>query len=380
MLPIILGSIALIVGMIALALAISVTRRVGARDPFAVPKFWRRVLRIKPATTQISGAFSLDAPDKQRVAFVVNPSKDGVGEMRERAMRACSIRYLPQPMWFETTVEDPGTGQAHQAIAAGADVVVAVGGDGTVRAVAAALAGTDTAMGILPLGTGNLFARNLDLPINDASALMRTALEGVDRPVDVGYMDVERAFPGHGEAGRHIFLVMAGAGIDAEMVAGANPTLKRRLGWLAYFFAALEHLHDKRMTATVRIDDAEPVTNEMRTVLMANAGRLPGGLQLIPDASMSDGLLDIATLDARAGIVGWTDLFGSVIAQGAGIKQSELLQAWRASRIDHGRGAAVEITMASPERIQVDGEVLGRASKVRAWLDPSSLKVRVPAT
>ena len=380
MLPLILGSIALIVGVTALVLAVSVTRRVGARDPFAVPKFWRRVLRIKPAATIVSGAFSLDAPDKQRVAFVANPSKDGVGEMRERAMRACAIRYLPQPMWFETTVEDPGTGQAREAMAAGADVVVAVGGDGTVRAVAEALAGTDVAMGILPMGTGNLFARNLDLPINDASALMRTALEGVDRPVDVGYMDVERAFPGHGEDGRHIFLVMAGAGIDAEMVAGANPTLKRRLGWLAYFFAALEHLGDKRMTATVKIDDGDAVTNEMRTVLLANAGRLPGGLQLIPDASISDGLLDIATLDARAGIVGWTDLFGSVIAQGAGIKQSEVLQAWRASRIDHGRGTAVELSMDSPQRIQVDGEGLGLAKRVNAWLEPSSLKVRVPAT
>lgn len=380
MLPIVLGSIALVVGVIALSLAISVTRRVGARDPFAVPVFWRRVLRIRPAAASVGGAFTMDAPDKQHVAFIANPSKDGVGEIRERAMRACAIRYLPQPMWFETTVEDPGAGQARRAIAAGADVVVAVGGDGTVRAVAEALVGTHVPMGILPMGTGNLFARNLDLPMNDAAALMRTVLEGVDRAVDVGHMEVERAFPGHGDDGRHIFLVMAGAGIDAEMVAGANPTLKRRLGWLAYFFAALEHLHDKRMTATVTIDDAEPVTNEMRTVLMANAGRLPGGLQLIPDASISDGMLDIATLDARAGIVGWTDLFGSVIAQGAGIKQSELLQAWRASRIDHGRGRSVEITMASPERVQVDGEVLGRATRVKAWLEPSSLKVRVPAT
>jgi diacylglycerol kinase (ATP) len=379
MLPLVIGAIALLVGLIALSLAVSVTRRVGARDPFAVPKFWRRVLRIHPAAPNIGGAFSLDAPDKQRVAFIVNPTKDGMATLRERAMRACAVRYLPQPMWFETTAEDPGVGQTRNAIAAGADVVVAVGGDGTVRAVAEVVAGTDVAMAILPMGTGNLFARNLDLPINDTAALMRAALEGIDRRIDVGYMDIERAFPGHGEDGRHIFLVMAGAGIDAEMVAGAHPELKRRLGWMAYFFAALQHLGDKRMTATVTIDGGEPVTNEMRTVLMANAGRLPGGLQLIPDASMSDGTLDIATLDARAGIVGWTDLFGSVIAQGAGIKQSEVLQAWRASRIDHGQGHRVEIDMASPERVQVDGEDLGRAKRVTAWLDAGALKVRVPS-
>lgn len=379
MLAVVIGSIALVVGLVALALAITVTRRVGARDPFAVPALWRRVLRVRPAPAASSGAFGLDHPERQRVAFVANPSKEGVSGIRERAMRACAIRYLPEPMWFTTTQDDPGTGQAREAIDAGADVVVAVGGDGTVRAVAQALAGTDVAMGILPMGTGNLFARNLDLPINDPTALMRTAIEGADRAVDVGYLDLERAFPSHGDDGRHLFLVMAGAGIDAEMVAGANPTLKRKLGWLAYFFAALEHLGDKRMTASVQIDDAEPVTNEMRTVLLANAGRLPGGLQLIPDASVSDGHLDIATLDARAGIVGWTDLVGSVVAQGAGIKQSEVLQAWRASRIDHGRGKRVDITMTSPQRVQVDGEELGQATRITAWLEPGSLKVRVPA-
>ena len=376
MLPVILAAISLVVAAVALVLAVTVTRRVGARDPFAVPKFWRRVLRVRAAAPGGTGAFSLDHPE--RVAFVANPSKDGIPEIRERAMRACAIRYLPEPMWFTTTEADPGTGQARAAIAAGADVVVAVGGDGTVRAVAEAVVGSGVAMGILPMGTGNLFARNLDLPIADSTALLRTVLEGVDRSVDVGWMDVSRGQSSPGEAERHLFLVMAGAGIDAEMVAGANPTLKRRLGWMAYFFAALEHLGDKRMTATVTIDDGEAVTNEMRTVLLANAGRLPGGLQLIPDASMSDGTLDIATLDARAGIVGWTDLFGSVIAQGAGIKQNEALQAWRASRIDHGRGSRVSIEMDTPQRVQVDGEELGRASRIVAWLEPGSLKVRVP--
>ncbi|MFV0634643.1 diacylglycerol/lipid kinase family protein [Demequina sp.] len=379
MVAIILGSIALVLAVFALAIAISVARRVGARDPFALPELWRKALRVGPGSSTVTGPASLDHPARQRIAFVANPTKDGIPELRERALRACAIRYLPEPMWFTTTEDDPGTGQARQAIAHGADVVVAVGGDGTVRAVAEALAGSGVAMGILPMGTGNLLARNLDLPLADPAALMRAVLEGADRPVDVGYLDVERAIPTHGDDGRHLFLVMAGAGIDAEMVAGANPALKKRLGWLAYFFAALEHLGDKRMRATVTIDDGESVTNEMRTVLLANAGRLPGGLQLIPDASISDGALDVATLDARAGIVGWTDLFGTVIAQGAGIKQLEVLQAWRASRIDHARGRDIHITFASPERVQVDGEELGRAIRMRATVEHQALKVRVPS-
>lgn len=348
------------------------------RDPLAVPKWMRTVLRIKSTPHTSTGNFAATDGEKLKVAFIANPTKENVQQLHEQALRACSIRYLPQPMWFHTTEEDPGYGQAADAITAGADVVVAVGGDGTVRAVAEACAGKDVAMGILPAGTGNLLARNLDLPIGDTAGLLRAILDGDDFAIDVGYVNIERAVDGSTTTERYLFLVMAGAGMDAEMVASANPTLKRRLGWLAYFFAALRHLRDKRMTATVAIDGGEPVTNEMRTVLLANSGRLPGGLQLIPDASLTDGKLNIATLDARAGIVGWTELFGSVVAQGAGIKQSELLKAWRASRIDHAQGARVEIAMDSPRRVQVDGESLGQARRISAFLEPAALRVRMP--
>lgn len=377
--PLTLGIIALVIAVIALTLAISVVRRIGSRDPLSVPPFWRKVLRIKPisaAAAEHAGA--LEGRERQVVAFVANPSKEGVRDLRERVLRACSERYLPEPLWLTTTVEDPGTGQARAAIEQGADVVVAVGGDGTVRAVADALVGTNVAMGIIPMGTGNLFARNLNLPLNDTTAQLRTVLEGHNERVDVGYMDIERAFPGHGEDGRHMFLVMAGAGIDAEMVAGADATLKKRVGWLAYFFAAVEHLGDKRMKASVAINDGEAAQTEMRTVLMANAGRLPGGLQLIPDASITDGELDIATLDARGGLVGWTELFGSVVAQGAGIRQPEVLHAWRTSRIDHARATSVTVEMESPQRVQVDGESLGMAIRIRGHVDPASLTVRIP--
>ncbi len=137
---------------------------------------------------------------------------------------------------------------------------------------------------------------------------------------------------------RHIFLVIAGAGLDAEMVAGADERLKRRLGWIAYFFAALKHLGSRRMTVSVSVDGSDEVTTQMRTVLFANVGKLPGGLMLVPDASAEDGWMDVATLDARAGIVGWTELFGNVVAQGAGVRVPDVLKAYGTSRIDHARG------------------------------------------
>lgn len=371
----VIASVALVLGGLAFLLAATITRRVGTRDPIAVPPFWRRLLRIRTLPLAQLGDFAPPERGVERIAFIANPTKAGVAEAREQALRACSIRYLPQPMWLYTTPDDPGGAAARQAIEAGADVVVAVGGDGTVRAVAAELAGTGTPLAIIPMGTGNLFARNVDLPLGDIPALLRIALEGKDKAMDVGWLDLERGPRGNDE--RHIFLVMAGAGMDAEMVAGADERLKRRLGWIAYFFAAVKHMGEKRMSAGVRVDDSDEVQGQMRTVLFANVGRLPGGLNLVPDASATDGTLDVVTLDARAGIVGWTGLFGNVIAQGAGIRQPDVLKAYGASRIDHARGKRVVLAMDHLRPVQADGEPLGLARTVTAAIDPGSLVVRV---
>jgi diacylglycerol kinase family enzyme len=372
----IIALVALVLAIAGLTLAATITKRVGTRDPIAVPPFWRRLLRIRPIPAAAE-AFGQIREGHQRVAFVANPTKAGIAEVREQALRACSIRYLPQPIWLYTSEDDPGLGQTHEALAAGADLVVAVGGDGTVRAVAEGLAGTDVALGILPLGTGNLFARNFDIPLGDIPAMLRTALEGAEAQVDVGWLDIERGDV-RSTGSRHIFLVMAGAGIDAEMVQGADDKMKKRLGWIAYFFAALKHMGERRMTAMVSVNGSEPLTGQMRSVLICNVGRLPGGFQLIPDASATDGSLDIATLDARAGIVGWTELFGTVVAQGAGLKTPEILKAYGASRIDHAQGQEVHIKMDQPQRVQVDGEALGRVTEITAKIDAGALKVRIP--
>ena len=378
MLAIILGSVGTLLGLFALIIGVTTTRHIGKRDPVAVPNIWRKVLRIKSRPVHHLSQDSVHTERRDRIAFVANPTKDGIAELRELSMRACSIRYMPEPLWYFTTIEDSGEGQAHQAISDGADVVVAVGGDGTVRAVATAVAGTGTAMGILPMGTGNLFARNLDLPLTDAPAQMRTIIEGEEVDIDVVWLHVERHHKAQTERERHLCLVIAGAGFDAEMVAGTDDKLKHRLGWIAYFLTAIKFISKARMEASVSVDDSKPVTSQMRTVMIANVGNLPGGIKLIPDASVTDGELDVATLDARAGVVGWTDLFGTVMAQGAGVKQPEVFKAYRTSRIDLARGKSVDIQMKQPQKIQVDGEFLGTGTAIRAEVAPGALKMRVP--
>ncbi|NTW40555.1 MAG: diacylglycerol kinase [Cellulomonadaceae bacterium] len=335
---------------------------------------------------------SLESPQVPRplVAFVANPSKPGVPELRDKAVQACSSRYLPEPLWFETTEEDPGVGQAREAVKAGASVVVAVGGDGTVRAVAEGLAGTKASMGLLPQGTGNLLARNLDLPLNDVDALLRIALNGTDKPIDVGWLTVVRAAtpPPDGDPDGikkpapetepdrdHIFLVIGGLGFDAAMVADTDENLKAKVGWIAYFVAGVRHMHSRRMRLEVSLDQGTWHRLVLRSLLIGNCGRLPGGITLLPDAVLDDGWLDVGAIDTRGGLVGWTQLFGEVAMQRFGVR-TELPN--KVGRIDHARAREVRVRTREPHQVQVDGDVIGTALELSARVDHRALTVRVP--
>src|SRR5207237_9551332 len=136
------------------------------------------------------------------------------------------------PRWYQTTVESTGRALAQDAVRDGSELVVVCGGDGTVRAVCGGVAGTGVPVGVVPAGTGNLLARNLDLPLW-LNAAVEVALAGQDRAIDI----VRIAGDGLGED-QH-FLVMAGMGFDAAIMEGASEQIKARVGWLAYFVSGL---------------------------------------------------------------------------------------------------------------------------------------------
>lgn len=334
---------------------------------------------------------------RELVAFVANPSKPDVEGLEAVVRAAFAEAALPEPLWLETTVEDPGIGQTREALARGADVVVAVGGDGTVRAVAESMVGSGRTMALVPLGTGNLLARNLDLPLGDPRAALRVVIAGADRPVDVGWVRVlrwadddarsdedripPRVLPAgdaastgaDGPAAEHIFLVIAGLGFDAAMVADADDVLKAKVGWVAYFVAGIRHLHGRRMRARIQLDDHPAVDARLRSVMIGNCGRLPGGITLLPDAVIDDGVLDVAAVDTRGGLAGWAQLFGEVVMQGFGVR-SELPA--KIGRIDHAKARRVRVRVEGGEQAQVDGDVLGQAVELEARVDPGALVVR----
>jgi diacylglycerol kinase family enzyme len=221
-----------------------------------------------------------------RAAVVVNPVKVAdLDEFRRTVDGALTAAGWPEPTWYETTVEDPGRGQTEQAVQAGAEVVFACGGDGTVMACVTALAGTDVALAVLPQGTGNLLAANLGLS-NDLAAGLAVAVERGRRRLDVGMVDDQ------------CFAVMAGMGFDAQMLDSTSETTKKRIGWPAYIVGAAKHLRDRPMRVAIRIDDEPPRRRRARSVLVANVGRLQGGVRLLTDAEPDDGWLDVAVLTA----------------------------------------------------------------------------------
>ncbi|GAB6939914.1 diacylglycerol/lipid kinase family protein [Isoptericola variabilis] len=314
-----------------------------------------------------------------RLAVVINPSKEGAADVRAVVERVCADAALPDPLFYETTVDDPGTGQARRALSDGADVVVAAGGDGTVRAVAEALAGSGRPMGLIPVGTGNLLARNLDLPLTSVTDAVAIVLGGTDRAIDVGRARVSEFAPDaeplvDGDPHQaHLFLVIAGLGFDAAMVADADDQLKAKVGWVAYFLAGARHLHGRRMRATIRLDGGEPVEARLRSIMVGNCGKLPGGITLLPDAVIDDGELDVAAIDTRGGLAGWAQLFGEVVAQGLGVRND---LPGKIGRIDHTRARRATIRVDDGEQAQVDGDPLGNAVELETWVEPGALVVR----
>jgi YegS/Rv2252/BmrU family lipid kinase len=297
----------------------------------------------------------------RRAAVVVNPVKvDDIDQIRRDVCAVMAERGWAEPVWRETTTEDAGEGAARQAVADGVDVLFACGGDGTVMACVTALSGTGVPLGVLPVGTGNLLARNLGLPLDFADAL-RTGLEGEERRLDVGTFVVG----GREDEGRR-FVVMAGIGFDAAMMADAPERLKKLFGWPAYIVSGLKHLRDRGVAVEVRVDDAAPLRRLVQGIVIGNVGRLQAGVALFPDAEPDDGKLDVAVL-APGGLGQWLQVLGRIATRG---RRED-------SRFERLRGRRVEIRTARAMPVQLDGDALDEATHVVVEVEPGALVVRV---
>ena len=316
---------------------------------------------------------SADDDSLRRVAVVLNPSKfEGTDTFRRTITDAVQRIEGAEVVFYETSIDDPGKGQTEQAVADGADLVMAAGGDGTVRLVASVLAGTDTRMGIIPAGTGNLLARNVDVPLEDPTAAMVAALTGTDRQVDVGWLRVGDSMGAVRAAERQIFLVIAGFGADAEMIGYTDPEMKKRIGWIAYIFGGIRTVLGRSVDVVVQLPDESRHAHKARTVLLGNVGKLPGGFVLMPDATIDNGRLEVV-------VAGWRGAagFSQVAAQVMNPKLTPKFGP-KLANMDRYLTTGIQVTTTKPQPVQLDGDSDAEATHMIATVDPGVLRLRVP--
>lgn len=318
---------------------------------------------------------------KARTAAVIyNPIKVKIATLKATVKAAETTAGWKKTLWFETSVLDPGGEVAKRALAEGADVIMAAGGDGTVRAVAESLRGTGVPLALLPSGTGNVLARNMSISLNNLAQSVESAFSGTPRPIDVGVVEAERA---DGSRSTHAFLAMAGIGLDAQMVANSNAQLKAVAGWLAYVDAIARSLRDHNSVKVRYSVDGSPARSAtVNTVIVGNCGLLPGNVLLLPDAEIDDGIFDIVAFRPK-GFFGWAQISVKLFWENGVLRRStvgrRLMSMSREIRaLRYLRGEELTLRLERPEDFELDGDPFGEAIALKARVDHLALLVMVP--
>jgi diacylglycerol kinase family enzyme len=291
----------------------------------------------------------------QTVAVVAHAGKSfggGLGELREVLARA----GIADPLWYEVTKSRKAPKYARRALTQGAEVIFVWGGDGTVQRCIDAVAGTGAVLAILPAGTANLLAANLQVPADLTQAVL-VGLHGDRRRLDTGSVN-----------GEH-FAVMAGAGFDARMIKDADRGMKDRIGRVAYLYAGARNLSARRVKATIEVDGRRFFEGRISCVLAGNVSKLLGGVEAFSGARPDDGLLELGVVTAK-NPVEWARTLGRVALGEAEISPFVEVTRGRRFRLRFGRRFPYEL----------DGGARPAVKKVRIKVHPSSIKICVPAS
>lgn len=292
---------------------------------------------------------------QKRLLVIINPksgttSKTGVAPRIVKALTKAGFAVSTHT----TTGPGDATGAARKAASAGFHGVLACGGDGTVNEVATGLCGTRTALGIIPLGSGNGLARHLGIPIDDRAA---TRVIERDNIIDCDYCTVN---------GRPFFCTF-GVGFDA--VVSHNFARRPGRGLVNYLKSVIDvFLKYSPETYSIRTGD-RTITEKAFLIVCCNASQYGNNAYIAPGASITDGLLDLA-------IVHDTNIIQN-LRLGADLITGLL---YKNKHIDFFRTKEVTITRSSdtPEAIHIDGEPVTMASPMHVMIHPGELRVFGP--
>ena len=276
-------------------------------------------------------------------------------EQRKKTISDALARHGYTCQFIATSKEEGAKALAKKAVADGADLLAVSGGDGTVMEAMAALVGTDIPVAVLPAGTGNLLSVNLGIPM--------TVPEAVDVALSGDIYELDLARTGDGR----YFAIMGGIGLDAQVIADAGREAKKRLGVLAYFVSALKNLPRRRQRMEITLDGHRPLRRRVKTVMIANMGKITGGLEAVPTASPNDGRLDVALLRTET-LAQWLRLLGYALRGRA--HEDPSLDVYQARKI--------VIRTPFPQPVQFDGEEAGRTRELTVEVVPKAVRVLVP--
>jgi YegS/Rv2252/BmrU family lipid kinase len=287
------------------------------------------------------------------VAVVAHAGKTlggGLSELRRSLQRS----GIDEPLWFEVPKSKFAPECVKQAVDDGADLLFVWGGDGMVQRCIDAIGDAPVALAILPAGTGNLLARNLDIPI-DLDAAVDVGLHGARRTIDVGTVNGER------------FAVMAGTGLDALMIRDADRALKGRFGRAAYVWTGAKHLKVDPFRVRIEVDGFRWFDGRAGCVLVGNVSKVFGGVEAFDDASPEDGVLELGVVTAK-GVVQWARALVRTAVGSA--DRSKFVRTTKARRI------RIDLERKLP--YELDGGDKKPTKRLKIKVQPAAVKVCVP--
>jgi diacylglycerol kinase family enzyme len=305
---------------------------------------------------------------------IINPNASRVRTERTRSSLAAQLSDIlgrrdgTPPRMVETTSAAEVQPVVREAIGEGARTVVGVGGDGTLRDIAAALAGSHVPLGVIPAGTANQVAAVLGIPLALEAA---AAAIGTAQPRTIDLIEVDVRIEGEAPTSATA-VIGCGAGFDARLMATTPHDLKRRIGRLAYVAQAIKlAIHIDAVPYRFTIDGEEMAT-DASVALVGNMGQLiPGMLDLRLPIVPDDGLLDLIVVGARGPVDGLRGLADQLLRTSLGGEPGGV-----SLRL---RGREIELVAERPEPLEIDGDYVGDGS-LTARVQPAALGVLVPPT
>ncbi|WP_341729655.1 diacylglycerol kinase family protein [Brooklawnia sp.] len=302
-------------------------------------------------------AVTESAATRRRVAVVFNPIKLDEDVFRRLVSAKAFEHGWAEPALLPTTLADSGEGATRLAFAAGAELILAAGGDGTVRVVTTTLRDTGVASAIIPVGTANLLARNLGIPLDIPRAL-DIAFTGESRKIDLARLVVDED-----EANPVFFTGMAGVGFDAALMRDTDARLKKAVGSAAYLVAFAQQLGYAPRQVHYRVDGGARVQRKAVLVLVGNTRSLQGGIELFPNAVVDDGKLDLLLASPRT-LAGWARVAATVVHK-----------LHRGEAIEYHAGRSFVIDLESDAPWEVDGDTEGTGHHFEFSVLPGALTI-----